>query len=389
MSKLKIIIAVPVLSVVLLAMGCAREQKPAEIPGQPQLPVSASKAPEKSAAGGWQQEWEKSLAEAKKESNLVLLLGAGIPTSTRQELAKEMKSRFGVTTEIIAGQGGQLAAKIIQEAKAGLDRSDVYISGSSTITLSIKPEGLLQSIEPLLILPDVKDPRSWFEGKLPFMDKEGMVMGFSAYIQQGLSYNSTYVSKEELQSYRDLLAPKFKGKIVMNDPTIPGAGSAWASTIGIRVMGTDWLKEFVKQDITITRDLRLLVDMLARGKSYIAIGAGGLLGEVQQAGVPVYEYSPREGGFLTTGWGTMAVFKKLAHPAATRVFLNWFLGKEGQAIFARGVDQQSARLDVPTDFLNPAGLRQSGLKSFDARSEQFDIERSKDSPAIREIFNPR
>lgn len=145
----------------------------------------------------------------------------------------------------------------------------------------------------------------------------------------------------------------------------------------------------MKQDITLTRDLRLLVDTLARGKYYIAIGAGGLLGEAQQAGVPVYEYSPREGGFLTTGWGTMAVFKKYAHPAATRVFLNWFLGKEGQAIFAKGVDQQSARLDAPTDFLNKAGLRQSGLKYFDARSEQFDIERSKDSPTIREIFSPR
>lgn len=384
MSKLKIILTGFALSILLPVISCNPAEKPLEKPAMPEASNPQIKTVEKAS---WAQEWDKAVSESRKENNLVILLGAGIPNSTRQEFTDEMKSKYGLTLEVVAGPGGQLAAKIIQEAKAGLDRSDLYISGSTTITLNLKPEGLLQPIEPLLILPEVKDPKVWLEEKLPFMDKEGMIMGFSAYIQQGLSYNADYVSKQELQSYRDLLAPKFKSKIAMSDPTVAGAGSAWASTIGLRVMGIDFLKEFVKQDITTTRDLRQLVDWLARGKYYIGIGAGGLLGDLQKAGVPVYEYSPREGGFLTVGWGTLAVFKKAAHPNATRVFVNWLLTKEGQTIFAKGVDQQSARLDVPTNFLTPSGLRESGVKSFDTRSEQYDFDRGNDSPVIREIFS--
>lgn len=383
MSRVQIIITGLVLSILLPVISCSAGEKPQEKQARLEVSDQDSKTV---VQASWQQEWEKTLSEARKESSVVILMSGGTLASTRQELMDIIKSKYGLTLDIKAGPGGLQAAKVIQEARAGLFLTDIYTAGSQTIVLNLKPEGLLQPMEPLLILPEVKDPKAWFEGDLPFIDKDRIIMGFSAYIQQGLAYNADYVSKEELQSYRDLLAPKFKGKMAISDPTVAGAGSAFASTIGLRVMGIDWLKELVKQDVTTTRDLRLLVEWLARGKYYIAMGAAGLLGDVQKAGVRVYEHSPKEGGFLTTGRGSIAVFKKAAHPNATRIFVNWLLSREGQTIYSKGIDQQSARLDVPTDFLTPSVLRQPGVKQFDARPEEFELARGKDEPVLREIF---
>ncbi len=341
------------------------------------------------AKASWETEWNKVLAEARKEGELVVMIGPGVPVSYRQEIAKELQAKYGFTTNFVVGQGSQLAQRVIQEARAGLDSTDLYISGATTMSVNLKPAGLLQPIEPLLILPDVISPKTWFEGKLPLSDKDRMIMTFSAYVQSGLSYNAQYITRDELQSYKDLLHPKLKGKIVVSDPTIPGAANQWVSTIGLRVMGIDWLRQFAKHDLTITRDLQLLVQSVARGKYYVAIGAGGLWGDAQQAGVQVFEHSPKEGGFLTGGWGNVVVFKKTPHPNATRVFLNWFLTREGQTLFAKAVKQQSARLDVPTDFLNPWEMRQPGVNVFDARSEDFNLESLKDSGIKKELFGSK
>ncbi|MBI4332165.1 MAG: extracellular solute-binding protein [Chloroflexi bacterium] len=368
----------------LSSAGCG-QASPVTTPS----PAKTTPAAASPAAAGWEGEWATLVAGARKEGELVVMMGPGIPVSYRQQFADEMKAKYGITLNFVVGQGSQLAQKAIQENRAGLNLTDIYISGATTMFVDLKPAGLPQPVEPLLVMPDVKDPKTWFEGKLPFADKDGMVLTFSAYVQSGLSYNAGLISKEELQSYQDLLSPRLKGKIIVSDPTIPGAGNQWVSTIGLRVMGIDWLRQFARQDLTVTRDLQLLVQSLVQGKHWVAIGAGGLLNEAQKAGVQVFEYSPREGGFLTGGWGNLVVFRKPAHPGATRVFLNWLLSKEGQTLFAQSVKQQSARLDVPTDFLNPWEMRQPGVKVFDARSEEFAFDSLKDVDIKKELFGPK
>lgn len=357
--------------------------QPAAAPKAKAPGIAADKSRSKPA---WEIEWDKVVSEARKEGELAVMIGPGIPSSYRQEFTKEIQSKYGIILNFIVGQGSQLAQRVIQEARAGVDSADLYISGSTTMSTTLKPAGVLQPIEPLLILPDVKEPKTWFEGKLPFTDKEHLLLTFSAYVQSGLSYNAEFISKGELKSYQDLLSPKLKGKIVVSDPTIPGAGSQWASTIGLRVMGLDWLRQFAKQDLTVTRDLQLLAQSMAKGKYYVAIGGGGLFNDMQQAGVKVFEHSPKEGGFLTGGWGNVVVFKKTPHPNATKVFLNWFLTKEGQTLFAKAVKQESARKDVPTDFLNSWEMRQPGEKIFDARSEEYNLESLKDQDIKKELF---
>jgi ABC-type glycerol-3-phosphate transport system substrate-binding protein len=47
------------------------------------------------------------------------------------------------------------------------------------------------------------------------------------------------------------------------------------------------------------------------------------------------------------GGGALFVFKDRPHPNATRVFINWLLGKDVQYGMAKATEQASRRQDVP------------------------------------------
>lgn len=383
-----IFLLMPAISLGLLLaflFSCAREVSPAK-----SSQVATVKSAEPAPGGpAWQQEWDRIEAEARKEGRLVIHIGAGIAPTLRQEIAKIMKSRYGLELEMIAGRATELAEKVIREQRAGLYLADLYISGATTALIRIKPAGAFDPLEPVFLLPEVKDPGMWLQGIMPFTDKEKMIFSFSAYPSSGLEYNADHVSKEDLQSYRDLLNPKWKGKIVWSDPSIGGSGNMWFSTIGLRVMGQPYLRDLARQDIAFTRDLRQMAEWMARGKYPLGVGAGGSLVEMQKAGVPLVSFTPKEGSYLTSGWGNIALYKKAPHSSAARLFINWFLSKEGQTIYARGMDAQSARIDAPTDFLTPVGVRQPNMSYFDTRGEKFQLEKEQEMQIAREIFNLR
>ena len=60
---------------------------------------------------------------------------------------------------------------------------------------------------------------------------------------------------------------------------------------------------------------------------------------------------PKEGLYVSGGYGHLTVFKNQPHPNATRVFVNWLLSRDGQEIFARGMGVGTRRLDVETKWL--------------------------------------
>lgn len=382
MNKLAISLILIALSISLLS--CAVKEAgvaPPPVP-EPAKTVSAEQKP------AWQKEWDRVTAESRKEGKVVIHLFAGISPSLRQEISREMKSRYGIELEMIAGRSNELAEKAIREHKAGLYLADLYLAGLSAASAIIRPAGILDPMDAMLILPEVRDPGVWWGGKLPFVDKEKrFIIAPMAYPSSGLEFNTDYASKQDLQSYRDLLNPKWKGRIAMSDPTIGGSGQSWFVTIALKVMGLEFAKELARQDPVLTRDLRLQVEWMARGKYPIGIGTSkGLLAEMKAAGVPLVEHVPKEGTMLAAGGNNLVLYQKAPHPNAAKVLVNWLLTREGQTIYSRGQDTQSARVDVPTDFLTPSGVRQPGVIYIDTRDEEAWIQMAKDAPIAREIF---
>jgi ABC-type Fe3+ transport system substrate-binding protein len=65
---------------------------------------------------------------------------------------------------------------------------------------------------------------------------------------------------------------------------------------------------------------------------------------------------PRDESYVSGGSGNVTIIKGAPHPNATKVFLNWFLGREGQETYSRAMGQGTRRLDVDTKWLQEFGV---------------------------------
>lgn len=119
------------------------------------------------------------------------------------------------------------------------------------------------------------------------------------------------------------------------------------------VKGEEYLKKLVQQDLFLSRNLRQIADALAKGKLAITIGLGRSEYEpFLSAGLPIKEVpTPKEGLPASSGYGVLGIVKNPPHPNAIKVFVNWFLCKEGQEFYARVMEQGTRRLDVDTKWI--------------------------------------
>ncbi|MBI4333820.1 MAG: extracellular solute-binding protein [Chloroflexi bacterium] len=325
-------------------------------------PVAEVKAPAKPAAPapktGWEAEWAEVLAKAKNEGT-VSVSTTWKPEMT-QAVAKAFRDKHGIDVEFsLAGRGAEQVAKIKAEQRAGLFMVDFFGGGSTTALNLLKPEGLLGSLEALLILPEVKDPKAWLGGGLPFLDKEKQFMALLAQKQIHIIYNTDQIRKGELETYRDALRPQYKGKITINDPSVTGAGASFMTHLAHVIWTVDEAREYLKQLVrdqqaVIQRDNRLAVETVARGKFAVGLGVDQQnLSDFLRMGAPldgVYIKGPIS---VSPGSGGISAANKLAHPNAARVFLNWLLSKEGLTAFSGGAGTVSGRTDVTVEGVHP------------------------------------
>jgi ABC-type Fe3+ transport system substrate-binding protein len=124
-------------------------------------------------------------------------------------------------------------------------------------------------------------------------------------------------------------------------------------------------------DATLFRDNRLALDWLASGKFSIAFYVQNVE-EAEEKGLPVEQFrqSLKEGVGLSSRVGHMALLNRAPHPNAAKVFINWFLSREGQGLHQKlhveaKAPADSLRVDVPKDYIPLPDRRQDGVKYLD------------------------
>jgi ABC-type Fe3+ transport system substrate-binding protein len=313
-------------------------------------------------------DWDKIVEAGRKEGKVV----ASIPPSA--ELRKLMEltfpKRYGIGVEFVPARGGNIIRRMVDEAKAGVQYFDIHIGGTESVITGLLPEDVLEPVEPFFVLPEVRDPKQWWGGHLWADNAKRFLYAFVAYQTVSLWSNSNYYKPAEFRGFDDLLNPKLQNKIGISDPRTPGSGSSMWSYMNY-VKGEEYLKRLVAQQLFVTRDLRLLAENLAKGK--IAVTSGIAYSEFLpfiKAGLPVAPLPiPKEGLYVSGGYGHLTVLKNPPHPNATRVFVNWLLGRDGQEIFSRAMGVGSRRLDVDTKWLKEFGV--IAAKDVPLTMEQF------------------
>jgi iron(III) transport system substrate-binding protein len=301
-------------------------------------------------------DFDKTVAAAKKEGKVVV----AIPPSSelRTQLETAFKTQFGVEIELVPAPGPRNASRIASEYKAGVRYFDALIVGTGT-AIPLVHDGMLEALEPYMILPEVKDPKNWWSGHIweDNLKTHRFLYSFIAEVGTGgLWHNPNVAKAEELRSFDDLLNPKWKGKIGLSDPRVPGSGqSLWSFLWDIK--GEEFLRKLVQQELFVSRELRQVADGLAKGKLAISIGVG--ISQYEpfiQSGLPVRQLpTPAEGLPASSGFGVVGIVKNPPHPNAAKVFLNWLLSKEGQDFYGKAMKASTRRLDVDTKWLAEHG----------------------------------
>lgn len=376
---------------ILISLSCAKTTLTSTSPGQNIFSSAAADTANASAMAekeARELRWGKILSAALKEGRVVILAGG---SQVREPLSRGFKERFGIEVEFIIGRGDEQVQRIFTERRAGIYYNDVYVSSPSMMVIDLKPGGALDPFEPALILPEVTDPKYWRSGKLPWFDKDHYVFQFIGYSSIPLGINTNLVKPEDIKSYRDFLAPQWKEKISINDPTVSGSGNNWfVAMLSSGKLDIEYFQKLVEQKPAIIRDQRLQLEWLARGRYPIAITPkSDVLAQFEEAGAPVKGLMVQEGTYLTAGGGVTSLFNRAPHPNAAIVFINWLLSKEGVTIFSRARGgEPSLRTDVSSDFLDPIKILQPGVEYFRPTEEYYLRDTVRFTEVARELFKP-
>jgi ABC-type Fe3+ transport system substrate-binding protein len=319
-------------------------------------------------------QWDKLVTEAKKEGKVVII--APPDPEVRQAIPAGFKAKYGITVEYLGGRSSDTAARLRTERAAGVYSVDVALSGMLTMASIFHAEKMLDPVRPILLDPDVTDPKKWKAGKLWFIDPEDQYILRLFSTRTPMFYlNTDKVKPEEVRTAQDLLNPKFQGKIITSDPTLPGIGSSDSARYYVQY-GEEFAKKlYVDQKIQISRDRRQIGDGLARGAYPIAMGAEDEeMERLQKEGFPIHRVYSLQGmsDIVSPSVGHVAMFNNAPHPNAARLFVNWIASKEGLEVYSRARGGVPTRNDIDAAaYLPKEVIPEEGKEYFDSYNWEF------------------
>jgi iron(III) transport system substrate-binding protein len=271
------------------------------------------------------------------------------------------QQKYGIQVEYQGGRGTERIVKMKAERDAGQYTVDIHVGGLTTPLVSLKPIGALDPISSALILPEVKEPKYWEGGKIPWYDKEQMFLPALYRGRTSVFVNTNLVKPGDIRSYKDLLQAKWKDNIILDNPAGSGPGQQLITFFLLhRDLGEPFIRALAKQGLFVTDNRTIERDSLAHGKKAILLGgAESVMETAMDKGLPVLHMTTRdfkEGGQLAFGGSVLELINKAPHPNAAKAYINWFFSREGQTAIARELGFASRRIDVPTDHLKPSQL---------------------------------
>ena len=322
----------------------------------------------------WKKSWDATVDAGRKEGEVVIY-GPHNP-AYQQIWAIFQKTYPEVKFTFVPGKGADHALRIVAERRAGKYLADLLMGGSSTYA-AFTP-GTLEPLKPLLILPDVNDANNWFDGRLHFADPQnnaGLIISGEIGTRRG-SYNTKLLDPKDVQSWWDLLKPKFKGKLATFDPRVAGGGGeTFLFFYYTPSLGQKYITQLLSDtEILITRDLQQGTDWLGSGKVIFQIGSGQPVMKANKQGLPVdlMPHPLKEGDIMGGGSCCLAVMSKAPHPNAAKLFANWVLSREGQIAWQKYTEVNSLRVDIPKSDLPADDVPQKGVNYFMLNSAKYN-----------------
>ena len=242
-----------------------------------------------------------------------------------------MKLHPAVKVKYFRTNAPQLANRVMTEAQAGRVQMDVLL---------ISFFFLDQLMEAGLLEPYCSVERDAFPGE--FKDKPCLWTLINANTHV-IGYNTQLVRRTEApKNYFDLLNPKWKGQMVLEDE-----GYRWF-TYTLDKMGEEkglsLMKRLALQKPQFRHGDTLIAQLLAAGEFAVCVVCYGYRLELMKSkGAPV-DWNADEP--MTASGSTVSLARRSPHPNAARLLIDYILSREGQTILASFLTVPGRR-DVP------------------------------------------
>jgi len=226
-----------------------------------------------------------------------------------------------LSVKIVRGQTGALSNLYEQELRAGRVSSDLLFLGDPGMFLRFAREDKLTPY----CSSNNKDYRP------EALSKDCSHTFFTAYYQY-IAYNPELVKGGDVPaSWRDLLDPKWKGKISIPDPKV-GGGHYYFVFSMYKLYGKEWFEKVRANNPMLTQSHGTTHNQLMSGERHVGVDISALVRRDGPypggKGAPVKEAFPREGGsLLPIG---MAITRNGPNPAGAKVFVDWVTSLAGQ-----------------------------------------------------------
>lgn len=258
---------------------------------------------------------ERIAGAAKKEGTLTLY--TTIAEKDLPAIIKPFEQKYGIKVTVWRAGTDKVLQRTINEANAKKHDVDAIHFGSPEME-ALSREKLLQPVSS----PVHKD---LMPGGVP-SHREWAATILSVWVQ---AYNTNAVRKEELpKSYRDLLDPKWKGKL-----GIESKNDDWFATVvhllGGEEKGLAFFRELVaKNGISPRHGHTLLNNMVVSGEVPLALTVYNYMPEqAKKKGAPIDWFAIEPAVARSNAIG---IARHAPHPNAALLFYEYLLGPDGQ-----------------------------------------------------------
>ncbi len=274
---------------------------------------------------------ERLLAAASKEGSLTLY--TSFAEKDQPALLKPFEAKYGIKVNVWRASSEKVLQRTLAEAAARRFEVDVIHMSS--------PE--MEALHRERILAPVSSPtyRELLPGAVP-AHREWIATLLTVWVQ---AYNTNLVRKSELpKSYRDLLDPKWKGKL-----GIEARDPEWLAAVAEQLGGDAGIRFFrelaATNGVSVRQGHTLLTNLVASGEVPLALTVYNYMPEqAKRNGAPI-EWFAIEPAIARTN--AIGVARQARHPAAALLFHEYMIGAAQPVLAAMEYVPSSTRVSSP------------------------------------------
>ena len=302
------------------------------------------------------------LEAARKEGKVVWYTSLALPSA--EKVAKLFEAAYpGIKVEVHRTGSQRVLQRVMQELQANIKNADVLHTSDAGHFVLLKEKKLLMKYTPAGI---ERFPAG-------FKDRDGYHYGLRATVSV-IAYNPKVIPPAEApKTWKDLLDPKWKGKMVTAHPGYSGIIATHVLAL-VNLHGWDYFKQLAQNKLMLVQSAVDPSGVVASGERPVAVNGGDYtFAQTKRKGNPIEIVYPKEGVPLIVS--PTAITSFAPHPNTARLFTDFIFTREVQQVLADSEDLYTGHPEVkyPADKpkLHELKLLESDPDELERRTEEI------------------